>query len=70
MFRMPIVRANRPKRSPAKSSKPAKPQPAAAIITAKHPRRWRYEPAEQVPDEEGDAKAKRFVDRMMRPPGG
>ena len=68
MFRMPIVRAKRPKPLASKSAKPSKPQPAATIVTAKHPRRWRYEPAEYVPNEEADAKAKQFLDRMMRPP--
>ena len=66
--RMPIVRVKRPKPQPRKSIKPSKPRPAVAIVTALLPRRWRYELAEYVPNEEADAKAWRFLDRMIRPP--
>ena len=65
-FTMPWSKPTAPR--PEAANLAAKAQPAATIVTAKHPRRWRYEPAEYVPNEEADAKAKRFLDRMMRPP--
>ena len=63
---MPIVRASAPKYRRRKSAKPSKPL-AATIVTAKNPRRWRYEPPEPVESEGANAKAKEFLDRMMRP---
>lgn len=64
---MTITHAKRPKRLRTKPAKPSKATPAVAIVTAKNPRRWRYEPPEV--SEEAAEKARQFVDRMMRPAG-